>query len=87
MLLQRSEDEQGRPVKRGYGYSGALADRFTHYRPGNPTAEGGGVATWTIGGGEGGEQLRPMPEKETAAPGEAAVVLRASEEALAVSGS
>ena len=83
MLLQRSEDEQGRPVKRGYGYSGALADRFTHYRPGNPTAEGGGVATWTIGGGE----LPPMPEKETAAPGEAAAVLRASEEALAVSGS
>ena len=86
MLLQRSEDEQGRPVKRGYGYSGALADRFTHYRPGNPTAEGGGVATWTIGGGEGGE-LPPMPAKETAAPGEAAAVLRASEEALAVSGS
>jgi hypothetical protein len=48
-MWQRSGDEQGRAVQRGFGFSGALADSFTHYRPDNFLTEKGGVARWTIG--------------------------------------
>ena len=100
-VAQRCEDEQGRPVKRGYGYSLEFGeelfasrkqrdDIFTHHRPGNAMAasEDGGrvVATWTIGGDSTADGWpQPMPPREPSAPGEAAVALRASEEVVTVS--